>query len=107
MKVTYHATKRFLERVLHKAGYSRQEFYETKRKLEEMFMSVVPGSYARSFALPNYKGYKVIHQGNTVITIIEKNTKNSGRRKCAYSPKPNKLSIRRSIPLPETTSSVN
>ena len=72
MKVTYHATKRFLQRVLKKEHWSREEFFIVKQHLEEMFMSVVPGSYARPFALPMYKGYVIVHQGNTVITILEK-----------------------------------
>ena len=72
MKVTYYATKRFLQRVMKKQHWSRQEFRQMKQKLEEMFMSVVPGSYARPFALPMYKGYVVVHQDNTVITILEK-----------------------------------
>ena len=72
MKVTYHATKRFLQRVLKKERWSRQEFRQMKQQLEEMFMIVVPGSYARPFALPMYKGYVAVHQDNTVITILEK-----------------------------------
>ena len=72
MKVTYHATKRFLQRVRHKTRFSREEFLTTKQQLEEMFMSVVPGSYTRPFALPKFKGYVIIHQDNTVITILEK-----------------------------------
>ena len=73
MKVTYHATQRFLERVLNKAKYTREEFDATKRQLEELFENMIPGSYARPFSLPGYKGYKVVHQENSVITIIEKN----------------------------------
>jgi len=72
MKVTYHATKRFLERVLHKTRYSQADIMSTKQLLEDIFISVVPGSYARPFSLPQYKGYKVIHRDNTVITIISK-----------------------------------
>ena len=72
MKVTYHATQRFLERVLHKVKYTKNEFNETKRQLEDIFLNVVPGSYARSFALPEHKGYVVVHQDNTVITILDK-----------------------------------
>ena len=72
MKVTYHATKRFLQRVLKKENYTRAEFYQMKLQLEEMFLSVVPGSYKRPFALPEHKGYVVVHQDNTVITILEK-----------------------------------
>ncbi len=68
----YHATKRLLERVLHKVRYTRKEFYATKKLFEDMFLNVVSGSYARSFALPEYKGYVVVHQDNTVITILEK-----------------------------------
>jgi len=73
MKVTYHATKRFLQRVLKKEHWSREEFFIVKQHLEEMFMSVVPGSYRKPFALPNFKGYVVVHEGDTVITILEKN----------------------------------
>ena len=72
MKVTFHATKRFLERVLHKTRYSQADIVSAKQLLEDMFTSVVPGSYARPFPLPQYKGYKVIHRDNTVITIIPK-----------------------------------
>ena len=72
MKVTYHATKRFLQRVMKKERWTRKEYFKVKQQLEEIFMSVVPGSYARPFALPQYKGYVVVHQDNTVITILEK-----------------------------------
>lgn len=75
MKVTFHATKRFLERVLHKTYYSQAELTNAKQLLEDIFISVVPGSYGRPFALPQYKGYKVIHRDNTVITIIPKKKK--------------------------------
>ena len=85
MKVTYHATKRFLERVLHKARYTREEFYSTKQLLEDMFLNVVPGSYARSFALPEYKGYVVVHQDNTVITILEKDQAYRKKQRTCHS----------------------
>ena len=81
MKVTYHATQRFLERVLHKVKYSRSDFHDAKRELEALFESVVPTSYARPFALPGFKGYKVVHQDNTVITILEKDYKDNRRRR--------------------------
>ena len=72
MKVTFHATKRFLERVLHKTRYSQADIMDAKQLLEDMFNTVVPGSYGRPFPLPEYKGFKVIHRDNTVITIISK-----------------------------------
>ncbi len=75
MKVTFHATKRFLERVLHKTRYSQADITSTKKLLEDLFTSVVPGSYARPFSLPQYKGFKVIHRDDTVITIVPKSHK--------------------------------
>ena len=42
MKVTYHATKRFLQRVLKKDRWTMQEFHVVKQHLEKMFISVVP-----------------------------------------------------------------
>ncbi len=72
MKVTYHATKRFFQRVLKRNHWTQDEFYAMKQQLEAMFLSVVPGSYRRPFPLPEYKGYMVVHEGDTVITILEK-----------------------------------
>ena len=72
MKVTYHATQRFLERVLNKSKYTKNEFYKTKKELEELFSQMIPGSYARPFSLPGHKGFSVVHQENYVITIIPK-----------------------------------
>ncbi len=72
MKVTYHATKRFFQRVLKRNHWTHAEFYAMKLQLEEMFLSVVPGSYRRHFPLPEHKGYVVVHEGDTVITILEK-----------------------------------
>ena len=53
-------------------NWSRQEFHHINQQLEEIFMCVVPGSYARPFALPMHKGYVVVHHDNTVITILKK-----------------------------------
>ncbi len=75
MKVTFHATKRFLERVLNQTHYSQTELMSAKQQLEDIFTSVVPGSYGRPFPLPQFKGYKVIHRDNIVIMIIPKNRK--------------------------------
>jgi len=75
MKVTFHATKRFLERVLNKPRYNHADYMEARQLLEEMFNSVIPGSYGRPFPLPEHKGFKVIHRDNTVITIVPKKRK--------------------------------
>jgi len=37
-----------------------------------LFGSVLPGSFRRSFPMPVYKGYVVVHEGDTVITILDK-----------------------------------
>jgi len=37
MKVTFHAAKRFLERVLHKTRYSQADIMSAKQLLEDMF----------------------------------------------------------------------
>ena len=79
MNVTYHATQRFLERVLNKVKYTKEEFNDTKKQLEYIFKNIVPSSYARPFALPGYKGFKVVHQENIVITILEKNMLRKGK----------------------------
>ena len=82
MKVTYHAIKRFLERVLHKTKWTRAEFNAARVELEKMFASIIPGSYGRGFPLPDYKGFQVVHRDNTVITILDKKSmkKRKGRR---------------------------
>ncbi len=74
MKVTYHAAKRYLQRVLGKAGFSRKDILLVKSYLEgNLFKNVVPLSYSRPFALPIHKGFRVIHRENVVITIVPKN----------------------------------
>jgi hypothetical protein len=72
MHVTSHATKRFLERVLNKIRYTHAEYRGAREELENLFVDMVPGSYARPFALPRHKGFLVVHRENRVITILPK-----------------------------------
>ena len=73
MKVTYHAAKRYLQRVLGKVGVSGKDILAIRYFLERrIFNNVVPLSYSKPFPLPGYKGYHVIHRENVVITIVPK-----------------------------------
>jgi hypothetical protein len=74
MKVTYHAGQRFLERVIKKADFTKNEVHRTVEYLERVFKDVVISSYARKFVLPGFENeFYVIHQENCVVTIIPKN----------------------------------
>ena len=73
MKVTYHASERFLQRVLGKLSYSSKDIYNMKVYLEQtMFRNIVPSCYSYPFPLPEYKGFSVIHRDDVIITIIPK-----------------------------------
>ncbi len=72
MKVSQHATQRFLERVINVKDYSDEDFIKTKKYLSKLFEHIIPYSYSQPFPLPEFKGFKVIHRDNTVITIIPK-----------------------------------
>ncbi len=70
MKITNHATKRFLERVLKKRHYSYQEFKKANDLLKRHFANIT--THRNTIPLPNFKGYMAIVQENTVVTIIPK-----------------------------------
>lgn len=70
MKITNHATKRFLERVLKKRRYSYQEFKKANDLLKKHFANIK--THRNTIPLPNFKGYMAIVQENTVVTIIPK-----------------------------------
>jgi hypothetical protein len=72
MKVSYHAAERFLERVMDKKDYSGSDINKAFSYLEMVFKDIVPSSYAKSFPLPGFKHFKVIHIGGTVVTIVPK-----------------------------------
>ena len=72
MKITIHAAKRFLERVMSKETYTCLDVDFAIRFLEKVLIDVVPTGSATSFALPSFENYKVIYKEGSVITIIPK-----------------------------------
>jgi hypothetical protein len=72
MKISIHAAERFLERVFLKSDYSSKELGNAIIYLEKLLKDVIPNSYARSFPLPGFEEFRVIHKANTIITIIPK-----------------------------------
>ena len=73
MIITLHAAQRFLERVIGKAEYTKQDLQLAMKYLDKTLKDVVPTSVARSFALPGFENqFYVIHNHNAIITIIPK-----------------------------------
>lgn len=72
MKVSKHATQRFLERVMNIKECTDEDFIKTKKYLTKIFEGIIPSSYSRPFSLPEFGDFKVIHQDNIVVTIVPK-----------------------------------
>lgn len=72
MTVSYHAAERFLERVMGKREYNCSDINKAFSYLEMVIKDIVPGSYAKPFALPGFEHFKVIHKGGIIVTIIPK-----------------------------------
>jgi hypothetical protein len=70
MKITHHAAQRFLERVLDREDYTPFDIHYAQRYLSYQLARVSPANYARPFGLPGHKGYKVIHMGDIVVSIV-------------------------------------
>ena len=77
MKVSTHAAKRFLERVMDKQVYTCLDIDFALRYLEKLVKDVVPASYAKPFVIPGFENYRAIYRENTVITIIPKGEKDA------------------------------
>jgi len=72
MEITVHAAKRFAERVLGENIDNGRELARAYSLLSNLLANVVAGNYRRPIALPEFKGFKVIHEGNRAITILPK-----------------------------------
>jgi len=72
MKITIHAAKRFLERVMSKENYTCLDVDFAIRFLEKVLRDVVPTGSATSFVLPSFENYRVIYKEGSVVTIIPK-----------------------------------
>jgi len=75
MRITTHAAKRFLERVMSKKTYTCIDIDFAIRFLEKVLRDVVPTGSATSFALPSFENFRVIYKEGSVITIIPKGDK--------------------------------
>ncbi len=75
MQVTYHATERFIERVLDKKSFSNKELLEAKAYLEILTKDIIISSYRRKFALPGFEKFSCVYQENALITIVPKDKK--------------------------------
>jgi len=72
MKVSIHAGKRFLERVMAKETYTCFDVTFAIEYLEKLLQDVVPTSRSTQFVLPGFENFKVIYCDGNVITIIPK-----------------------------------
>lgn len=75
MKVTLHASERFLQRVMNKTSFSFQDILTTKEYLENLVGNIVIGSYRKNVVIPKHHHFFGVYQENTLITIIPKNKK--------------------------------
>ena len=72
MKVSIHAGKRFLERVMSKDTYTCFDVSFAIEYLEKTLSDVVPTGRSTQFALPGFENFKVVYKDNTAVTIIPK-----------------------------------
>ncbi len=72
MKVSVHAARRFLERVINKNDYNYFDVGKTIKYLERVFKDVVPNSANKHFAVPGFKNFKAVYCQNTIVTIVPK-----------------------------------
>jgi hypothetical protein len=74
MKITNHAARRFLERVIGQTIYTWGDVVKTKLYLKRVFANIVVASHYKHFPLPGFeKMFYVVYRDNAVITIIPKN----------------------------------
>jgi len=72
MRVTRHAAVRFLERVMNKSKYTKEELNRAYKFLEKETKNIVIKDYKVFFSLPSFKNFKALVIGNSIITIIPK-----------------------------------
>jgi hypothetical protein len=70
MIVTYHAAKRFLQRVIGKMNFTKREILNTKSYLESLFRNVV--THRQMVVVPGFSKYVAVIKENKVVTILNK-----------------------------------
>jgi len=72
IKVTHHAAIRFLQRVMNKSDYTKQDIYKAYKFLEAETCNIVIKNYKDYFRLPSFKNYRAVVVENQLITILPK-----------------------------------
>jgi hypothetical protein len=72
MKITHHAAKRFLERVIGMKQYGREELRKAYRFLKRETDGIQIRKCREHLVLPSFKEYQAIVVENTLVTIVPK-----------------------------------
>lgn len=73
MQITYHAAKRFLERVIKMGAFTKADVHKTKEYLKRVFKDVVVNTYSEHIPLPGFENqFIAICKENNILTIIPK-----------------------------------
>ncbi len=72
MKITQHAAQRFLQRVMNKKDFTKQDMYRAYKFLEAETKDIVVDGYKRYFSLPSFQNYRAIVIENQLVTILPK-----------------------------------
>jgi len=72
MRVTQHAAKRFLQRVMKMERFNKQDMYRAYRFLEKETRDIVTQGYRDGFRLPSFEAYRAVVIENTLVTILPK-----------------------------------
>ncbi len=72
MRVTQHAAKRFLQRVMKMEHFNKRDMYRAYRFLEKETRGIVTQGYHDCFRLPSFEAYRAVVVENTLVTILPK-----------------------------------
>ena len=72
MKATFHLAQRFIERVLKKSSYTKDEIKNIYFYLSEVCKNIVPRSYRGYCPFPDNPNFVIAYNENTATTILPK-----------------------------------
>ncbi len=86
LKITYHASERFLQRAFGLDEITKQDLRKAHRLLETDTKDIVLIGHKKHIPLPSFKGYLAVIVNNTIVTILPKSQrrkfkKHYGRKK--------------------------
>ena len=70
MKVSYHASERFLQRVFKFKEYTQKQVLSAMRLIEKDISDIE--YHGSRFVLPSFPNYRCVVEGDTLVTIIPK-----------------------------------